>query len=295
MPEKPIDNERKACDAVARCLENINSIKRSNAYSPEDQNLDPPVEYVFDLGAKQYALEHTVVEAFDKQIQTNIDFESFIGPIEGALDYKLPSPGAYYLSFSIHPSKGLKPKQIAKVQADIIDWVTKKAIELHAEFPAQPSRLDKPQGLSNKRQATIGGVELVLNRQTGWWMPAKAKGHLFVTRFAPKNYETSRVERLKQAMNKKLPKLNGWRKKGARAILVLENRDMALSNHVAIFAATEDALKGRSDQPDEVWLVDTTIMHEWTVWWLLRDGISFPDEETSARFWDFASDELIEV
>jgi hypothetical protein len=76
---------------------------------------------------------------------------------------------------------------------------------------------------------------------------------------------------------------------------VLENGDIFLSNHVAVLEAAEHALKGRSDQPDEVWLVDTTIETEWTVWCLIRDSLPFPDEDTSVRFREFKPRDLTEV
>lgn len=57
----------------------------------------------------------------------------------------------------------------------------------------------------------------------------------------------------------------------------------------------EEALNGRHDQPDEIWLVDTTIKAEWTVWCLMQDGLSFPDEETSFRYRDFRSEDPAKV
>jgi hypothetical protein len=78
-------------------------------------------------------------------------------------------------------------------------------------------------------------------------------------RFAPSNYEALRVERTRLAIAKKLPKLQSWKNDGARSVLVLENRDLSLSNHVVVLEAAEQALQGRDDAPDEVWLVDTTI------------------------------------
>jgi hypothetical protein len=78
-------------------------------------------------------------------------------------------------------------------------------------------------------------------------------------------------------MDKKLPKLQVWKQAGARTLLALENGDMALSNHWVILEATDATLAGRLEPPDEVWLVDTTIEHEWTVCCLIRDGIRFPD------------------
>jgi hypothetical protein len=98
-----------------------------------------------------------------------------------------------------------------------------------------------------------------------------------------------------KALNKKLPKLEAWRSSGARSVLVLESGDLALSNHVNILEAAEDTLQGRSDRPDEVWLVDTTIDAEWTVWCLMRDGFSFPDEDTDSRYREFDPKILAEV
>jgi hypothetical protein len=70
-------------------------------------------------------------------------------------------------------------------------------------------------------------------------------------------------------------------------VLVLENRNMALSNHVAILEAAEKALVGRSDAPDEIWFVDTTIETEWTAMCLMRDRVSFPDDEAPMRYYDY--------
>lgn len=296
MLGKPIDNERRACDAVVRCIEDRSAVMRSNAYSPEDGNIGPPVEYVFDLGAKAFALEHTVVEAFSGQIQTDVDFVAFVRPITQTLDHHLPAPGTYHLSFiSMHPSRGLKPKDISKAQAALIAWVRNMAEALHAECPEQPSRNHEPSGHRDLRRERIEGVEVQLHREVGWWMPNKAKGRLFVARIAPANYEALRTERLKYAINKKLPKLQLWKKGGARSVLVFENRDLALSNHVAILEAAENALVGRLDRPDEVWLVDTTIETEWTVWCLIRDGIALPDDNASIRFREFKPSDLTEV
>ncbi len=75
---RPIDNERKVCDAVARALERLCGAPQTNAYSPEDRGAPAPIEYVFDLGGVQYAIEHTIVEAFAGQIHTGVDFGSFI-------------------------------------------------------------------------------------------------------------------------------------------------------------------------------------------------------------------------
>jgi hypothetical protein len=294
MPTRPIHNERKACDAVVRSLEAITHEKRINPRCPEQDGSGAPVEYVVDLGPQTYALEHTIVEAFPDQIRTGVAFGAFVAPIEQALDGRLPSPGMYRLAFPIDPCSGLRPSGIPQAQAQIIAWVREKSFELHAECPQQSTRSHRPNGHNNFRKGRPDGLpfDLHLSRETGWWMPEKGKGRLLVMRFAPKDYETLRRMRIKTALERKLPKLQEWKESGARSVLLLENGDISLSNHVVILDAVECALEERKDRPDEIWLVDTTISDEWTVLCLMRDGVSFPDEDAAVRYRDFNPNEL---
>jgi len=199
-----MDNERKACDAVARSLEALANAKRSNAYSPEDQGNSAPVEYVFDLDVKRYAIAHTIVEAFQGQINTGIEFGAFIASIEDALDHKLPMPGMFHLSFPIDPSRGIKRRDIEKVQAAVIAWVQEKALELHAECPEQSTRKPNPKGHGNFRKGNVAGLscETFLYRNTGWRMPEKGKGRLFAARIAPPKHEELRKDRVESALKR---------------------------------------------------------------------------------------------
>jgi hypothetical protein len=295
MPAKPIDNERRACDAVVWVLEERHGAVRANGRSPEDERVGPPVEYVFDLGGRTYALEHTVVEAFDGQIHKDVDFAAFVAPIAAALDHRMPRPGSYRLTFAIRPSKGLRPKRMAEAQAAIVAWVRAAAAEMHAECPDVPMRGRRPYGHESTRRGTVERIDLHLHREVGWSLPEAAYGRVFCGRFAPPNYQALRIERMRAALAKKLPKLKSWKDIEARSVLVLENRDLSLSNHVVILEAAGEALRGRDDAPDEIWLVDTTIETEWTVWRLMRDGVSFPDEETPFRYRDFKPGDLTDV
>jgi hypothetical protein len=188
MAKKLIDDERRVCDAVVRALEDRSGVKRAGAYSPEDEKIGPPVEYVFELRGQKYAIEHTVIEAFSGQIQGNTDFASFVSPIEVALNGTLPRPGSFKLLFAIDPTRGMTAKMISKAQVGITQWVAKNALDLHAEQRTQPDRRQSPRGHQNERIGVVEGVCVRLIRQTGWWMPEPAKGKLFITRFAPPNY-----------------------------------------------------------------------------------------------------------
>ncbi|HEY3939504.1 MAG TPA: hypothetical protein VGL97_18880 [Bryobacteraceae bacterium] len=287
MSEKRLDNERKVCDAVARAIEDIMGDERSNAYSPEDNAHKAPIEYVFNVHEVTYAIEHTVVEAFDGQIRADVDFDNFIKPIVKALDGKLPSPGLYNVYFTAHPTKGMKPRALTQTQTAIIDWIRKAAGDLHAEHPEEPTIGARPFGHTNSRRDRVQDVDVFLQRETRTGLADRHRGRLFACRFEPKAYEELRLRRLIEAANKKLPKLRAWRDRGAHTILVLENRDISLSNHMVIYEAVQAALRERSDYPDEVWLVDTSIETEWTVWCLIRDGMEFPDEDTETRYREF--------
>lgn len=287
MPRKPVDNERKACDAVIRALEALSGVARSNGHSPEDQKLNPPVEYAFDLAQQRYVLEHTVVEAFDGQINTDVDFKNFVTPIESDLDGALPKPGFFQATFEIHPTKGMKPKAIAEAQKKIIVWIKATAAELHNEFPILEPKEQNIRGRLNFRQTTLDGVRIRLQREVGWFVVDEAQGRILTSRFAPKDYEKLRIARVKGAVDRKLPKLHQSKGANARSILVLENRDLALSSHIGIGDAVEQVLAGRSDVPDEVWLVDAVIPGSWKVICLVRDGVVFPDDQSEKRLHEF--------
>jgi hypothetical protein len=62
-----------------------------------------------------------------------------------------------------------------------------------------------------------------------------------------------------------------------------------------ILEAAEQALKTRDDAPDEIWLANTTIGMHGTVWRLMRDGVSFPNEETPFRYRGFKPGDLADV
>ena len=294
---KAIDNERKACDAVARVLEDHAGVTRCNPRCPERDAKGAPVEYVFDLADKTYAIEHTIIEAFDRQIHTGVDFGKFVAPIEAALDYHMPRPGLYRLVFTIDPCAGLKPRDIPQIQGAIIAWTKEKAAELYAELPYKPSKTERPRGHPSMRKGIPPGVqfELHLSRDNVWAMPDIADGRLFVSRFAPTNYENLREQRLATAFDRKCPKLAKWKAAGAETVLILENGDVALTNHIVVARVVEKLIKGRADRPDQIWLVDTVLKNEWTVWCFLRDKTLFPDEDTLIRCREFDPAKLVSV
>jgi hypothetical protein len=133
--------ELRACDAVARCLEDIAGSNRVCAHCPQElAKGQSAVDYAFDLAGVPHAFEHTVVEAFDGQLRTDQHFGRFVEPVVNALARQLPGNGYFVLEFSIDPSTGMKPKAISNWQAEIIAWTKAAAHDLSEEAKPLTSR-----------------------------------------------------------------------------------------------------------------------------------------------------------
>jgi hypothetical protein len=277
--------ERKACDAVARCLEELARERRSSAFCPEDIAIgQSEIDYVFDLDERKYALEHTVIEAFDGQLRADDHFAKFVEPIEAALDRQMPREGYFKLLFPIDPSSGMKPAEIRRKQNEIVAWARSAAYDLAeaatARLPSRRSR-EEPSKTMPDADVTLSFHEDILGVMGS---------RLMAGRKAPKNYEELRAARIKESVRRKLPKLARW--KPARTILVLENRDGALSNHWVISDTLEFAIEGRPDRPDEVWLVDGVHSAFWITICLRKDGTRFPYDDSPMRYREFKPSEL---
>jgi hypothetical protein len=242
------------------------------------------VDYAFNLAGLPYAFEHTVVEAFEGQLRSNEQFGKFVEPIEAALDRRMPGGAYFALVFPIDPSNGLKPKAIARKQTEIIDWAKATAPELikdAASASARQLRRTRPSRSMPNNDVTLEFCEDVIGGMGG---------RLLAQRKAPKGHDHLRILRVQQAVVDKLPKLAKC--KPARTVLILENRDMALSNHWLISDCLEKALETRSDTPDEVWLIDAVHEAFWVSICLRRDGVVFPDDSAAVRFREFTPAEL---
>jgi hypothetical protein len=276
-------NERKICNAVARVLEERAGVKRSGARTPEKDGQGAPVEYRFDLGEKNYALEHTIVEAFDFQIRSDVHFNALVNPIINAVDDTLPKPGVYYVTFPLDATDRVRRNESSTFQTAVVDWVRNAAGRLYARQMqmADGERYGKEFAL----RETPPGVtfDLHMSRLLFRNIPPKANGRLMISRFAPKHREELRGTRMQRALDTKCPKLRQCKEEGARSILILESKDLALTNHIVVGDTVRALLNGRDNVPDEIFLVDTCL-DDWAVWSLYRDGAFWPDEATPTRY-----------
>ncbi len=99
--------------------------------------------------------------------------------------------------------------------------------------------------------------------------------HLGMKLICPDVLEDLRVDRLTRAFSDKRPKLKRCKAAGARTILVLESRDIALTSLDLIGDQLPVLLAERTDAPDEIYLVETHT-NPWWVWLMKHDDDPWP-------------------
>ncbi len=104
-------------------------------------------------------------------------------------------------------------------------------------------------------------------------------GRFSVAYLVGSNVEAARFERISKSCDDKFGKLAEWKRTcGARTVLVLEENDIQLTNHGLVADALSRAEKGRTDTPDEVYVVSTFCDDVWWVTCLRREGKAYHDD-----------------
>lgn len=286
------NNEGKACDAVLRLLEERTGKTRADISHPETDGIGPPVELRLKLGTQSYAIEHTRIEAFAGQIRTEEEFGEFIRPVTDELSETLPGPAVYHLYFPINARLGVKADQRKKIRGDFIEWVREHAQRLHENNPEKPTRERDPRGFVERYRAPPPGFpyDVTLQREAHWSLSSRHDGVLLSARIAPEYVEAQRADRLREAMERKCPKLQRCKEEGARTVLVLEDADISLSNHVLIGDGLGGLMEERADLPDEIYLVETAVKC-WGVWLMKYDESYLPE----GKCIEFNSAKLVDI
>ncbi len=237
----------------------------------DDLHVDPRggagaghVDVCVRLGSDRYVLEHTRIDPFEDAVRIGIKFSEFVTLIENRLSGVLPGPAFHTLSLPQDLELGGKSrKQIADIQEALIGWISDEAPRLHNQAATS--------GLLQPNASTAGKFPGLLTYPvnlsccvTGPPSDTEA-GRFAVVRAADADIEEQRFRRLRRALAEKCPKLQRCKARGARTVLVLECGDIALSNSVSIRAALNRAAEGRTDIPDEIFLVETKV-ETWHMW-----------------------------
>ncbi len=261
------------CEVVVRHLEEVLGSRRSGVTRPETDGSGPPVELRLLLADHRYAIEHTLIEPYPRALLLGRHFQEFVEPILEELDHTMPVPGIYDLVFPLDPMTGRHRRTHSELRAEIIDWVRKAAEELWNDAPSREDRDRFPSGRDGERRTEIHGLPLSLRRRVHWAQSGRHDGRIFVMRLVEEEMEELRAERLQTALDRKLGKLGRCKDEGDITVLILENTDPALTNHVLVAESLGSLLNLRSDGPDHVFIVDTTIPDEWSLFRPVIGGI----------------------
>lgn len=271
-------NEGKACDVVVRVLEQRCGCDRSHVRRPEEDGHGPPVDLRLRLGRQEYALEHTLIEPFENEIKSGVEFVEItayvrenLSPFSGGACYRLAVP------------VGARLPRSKDERRRFVDWIVKSVEAMSEEIPGQgesvwrsPVRRDawvgeKPPGFSCTFELSRWPDAVLLGRRPG---------SLDTVRLCPAKLEELRRCRLDRAFSRKCPKLLKCRADGARTVLVLESDDVALTSVHAVGDWLATILKERQDAPDDIFLVETGD-YRWLVWTMKQDTFTWVDSSAA--------------
>ena len=123
-------NERKAIDAVLRRIEARDQVVRLNdGRSPDDLNDPDPlrrVDYVSTVGKTLHAFEHTGIEPFAGQIESEVHNENLFAPIVARFSNQ-PDQEFWEFHAPVEASTGLTGAHVKRVQDALITWINANA------------------------------------------------------------------------------------------------------------------------------------------------------------------------
>jgi hypothetical protein len=238
----PKFNEGKACDAIIRRLEEREKQARANLRSPEQERHQFPVELAFNLGNQLFALEHAGIEPFEGHVRMEAQTERLFVPITNALNDVLCREAYFELHMPLHALGARKQTELQTIQKVIIEWVKTTA-------PTVPKRPKPDYRGTSTGPTQVEGVPFALSL---WrFEPPVVPGHHFEIRHTVENIEQLRRNRMKEAVDKKFPKLAAWKNTAnAKTVLVLEQNDIQLTNPSIVADTFLPLAHGRADRPD---------------------------------------------
>lgn len=262
MPQ--YSNEKEVCDILVRYIEKRKNISLRTVSKPDRVERNrKAVELHLRSDNTDYYIEHTLIESFPKQIEDGEHFKDLLNPLEKVLIGKLPA-GHFVLAVSSGAVAGAT--ETDKIQSLLEKWVLEKAPSLVTE--------------GSKKRNYVNCYERPPNVPFEVFLSydPRLENVFYIARIAPKDLEIERQKRIRTALNNKCPKLNAAKvDQDSHTVLILECNDIALANHFLIADAVVEEIKKRpNDIPDEIYLVETCIPSQWTIWILKEGNTYFP-------------------
>jgi hypothetical protein len=216
MLNKLKKNEENACKAFIKILEEIKGATYIIVDRPDKKNRNTPdVDFILapkdeDGQSPRIAVEHTIIEAHDKQIAYVNQLHDVVEKINRRCQGKLPTDR--YFSLSISPALVMGTKvEIDQLIEEMSCWVLNVAetstVSQFNQFGKWVSRFYK----GHKAWLTCGDTFSGRN------------GNIGMMSTSPENAEKERRDRFRRAIEEKLPKLVTYKEKGFATALLLED------------------------------------------------------------------------
>jgi hypothetical protein len=267
-------NQDRVCEALIRHLEAREGHGRTDVCQRDQgtdiAGADARVELTFRIESQLYAVEHTGIEPFDGFVEMNNEASWLFEPLRESLVGTLDPESTFELTIQLHAFRGFKMNDVTKRHDALREWVL-------AAAPTIPKR---PYGDLRGGQADgrVMDMPVTLRR----WHSKVVPGRFIIRHFVPK-IEESRGTRILRACNRKLPKLDVWRRCAkARTVFVLEENDIQTTNISLVCDAYIAVVKGRADIPDETWLISTA-NEPWYAHPILVDGRTYYEHAQEFR------------
>ena len=278
-------NEGKACDSIVRVLEMREAAARANVRRPEREGHPAPIDLACHIAGKLFAIEHTGVEPFAGHLQLEAEAETHFKPIESMIAGKLPTTEWFELHIRLKAMQGRRGGEVRRIHEALVPWVVDTAPTLPiARFRRYVTPI---------KWVDVPGVpfQVSLHRSDAGGFPGFAIKHM-----APPDAEAGRLSRIREACERKFPKLAAWKRDGARTVLVLEENDIQLTNHHVVADALVAVEADMGERPDEVYLVSSAVKSTWWALALRIDRCSFYDlAQAAAGPWEFDPMALIDI
>ena len=270
-------NEGQACDAVVRYIEQRTGDARAAIRRPETEAIGPPVDFRLRIGAREYAIEHTQIEAIPGLIRADQEYIQLIGPVLDEVSGTLPGPAVYALHLPIDTHLGVKLTDLDRIRRNLIAWIRAKAWCLYKGNRDRLEREHKSSRHLDSIEATPPGFPYPVRLCIRPARSRSKRGTLQAARLdlAEDERKARRANRLREALNRKCPKLQRCKEDGARTVLSLESDDISLTNHVLVGERLAALLSKRADLPNEIYLVETEL-DSWTVRCMKLDTECWP-------------------
>lgn len=269
------EHDKHVCAAVLLHIERIEGLKYSKVSFPDHENRNSSaVDVLAQNGVFNLTVEHTLVESFPDQVLDGVQFVQLVGPLEQELDGRLPE-GDFRLAVMIRAVAGAL--QGPEIRRALRSWIIENAPLLSLGQPPTNVIRARPPGVP---------FDIMLSRYKG------NRNRLSISRSAPDNLDDLRAERVRTALDKKLPKLALARDGNTRSVLVMESNDM-LNSAQDLARALSETVRPDDEIPDLIYVVETHCGIHWFVYNVRRSEAGFipdpPEESEQGTAIDYLS------